>query len=101
MSRRFIVAVNTLTAEQEKQFAADLNNAGLDWWHWIQNFWLVIDRSNQYGAENIRNHLANIMPGRFSMIMEVEPTGNWAGFGPTGDQLSMSQWLEDSWLKGD
>ena len=101
MSRRFVVAVNTLTTEQERAFAQALSASGLDWWHWIQNIWLVIDRSDKFTPEGIRDYLNDIMPGRFSLIMEVQPMGAWAGFGPTGDQMDMGQWIKTSWLADD
>lgn len=101
MSRRFVVAVNTLTTEQDQSFAQALSASDLAWWHWIQNFWLVIDPNNQFTPESLRDHLGTVMPGRFSFVMEVKPTGSWAGFGPTGDQINMTQWIEKDWLAKD
>ena len=101
MTRRYVVAVNTLTQDQDAAFAKALNDAGLDWWHWIGNFWLIIDRNERHTAANFRDYLNTIMAGRYSMVMEVYPGSDWAGFGPHGEKFDMGNWIQSRWLSDD
>jgi len=102
MKRRYVVAVDRMTKKETDEFVAFLREKGLGWWHWINDFWLLVDRQDRVNAEQLREKLNEIAPERTKLVMEVREDLGWSGFGPnaTGeDKNNMFRWLRDTWAE--
>jgi hypothetical protein len=100
MSRRFVIAVDGLTSEQEKQLREFAGKHG-GWWHWIDNFWLLHSRDGEsISAAKIRDRIVAINPSAKCVVFEFPEDLDWAA---TGDKNAkgrgMSDWLKETWVK--
>lgn len=96
MKTRFVIAVGPITEAQSEQIS-NLFRDRYGWWHWIDGFWLVIDSTDTLTASWIRDQLDVILPGVRKLVLRVENTGNWAGFGPTAEDRDMFHWIRTTW----
>jgi hypothetical protein len=97
MRRFFIVGIEGITPEQDKEFirwAHDEN--GFGWWHWIPNFWLLVGHRENVGCEEILDYLNSVAHNKNKLVLQVTPT-TWAGFGPTGPKKNMFDWIRQNW----
>jgi hypothetical protein len=102
MAKRFIVCLNSGSVEQNDKFKEYIDENGLGWWHWISNSWLLRDHSGRLNSEIIRDKLLEIYPGTRNLVIELQgPSTNdtWHGFGPSGEEKNMFNWLRDTWSK--
>jgi hypothetical protein len=100
MKKRFIVALDNTTPEQNEEFKAYVVGAGLNWWHWISNVWLLIDNEGKWGITQLREKVREFYPGETVLVLELGPYDDtWSGFGPKGEKQNMFPWLEDNWKK--
>lgn len=97
MKRRFFVAANPLSAEQEKAFITYLEPGSIAWWHWISGSWLVVDIQGQLTAQSIRDQLLKIAPKARTLVLEVTNAGAWASCGPSAPAQDMHDWLHKTW----
>ena len=98
MRKRFIVALQPASTEQNTAFLGFVKSAGLGWWHWMPNFWLLIDHKGQSSAEEIRDKVCEIFPTLNNIVIELA-SGNdtWAAFGPKSEERNMFSWLQNYW----
>lgn len=95
MTKRFIVATDPLTPDQEKIFHQKLLPAG--WWHWLPNFWLIRDNTDSLTAASIRDSLRNINGSARCLVLEVDPI-TWAALTKKDQHgRGMAQWITDHW----
>lgn len=100
MSKRFIVGVDSSTEEQDKAFLSFVKSHGLGWWHWLENFWLITDSSDQLTASDIRDELGKTYPGVHKLVIELSDSGDtWSGYGPKSEKRNMFNWLNETWGK--
>lgn len=99
MRRRYIVAVSGLTKDDEKLFLDFLKEKKLAWWHWIDGFWLLLDRRDAVSAVSLRDKLHELSSSRRSLVLEVGEDVTWAGFGPS--KQGMFRWIKETWKKKD
>ena len=97
MKRRFVVGLNEVPKEQEKEIVRYMNANGFGWWHWLDNFWMVIDRQNILSTEKLRDDLRKIAPDTNMMVIEVVGYTSWSGFGPTAPKGNMFDWIHKTW----
>ncbi len=99
MKKRFIVAIQGMTAEQEQAFADFLDSKSCGWWHWIYNFWLVVDPSETLTAASLRDEINTISPGLKRLVVDVTESRRavWAGYGPSSEERNMFNWLREDW----
>lgn len=97
MKKRFIVAVDSSTPEQEQAFREWI--AGRGWWHWLNNFWLIADSSGEMTASEILDRVRGCYPNVDCVVLELRPDGTdtWAAFGPYSDKRNMFNWLRRNW----
>ncbi len=100
MRKRFILALQSATPEQNTAFLSFTKSAGLGWWHWIPNFWLLIDHKGESSAGDIRDKVCEIFPTQNNIVIELEAEiGDWAAFGPKSKERNMFNWLGNYWSK--
>lgn len=96
MKKRYIVGINSMTEEQEKAFLEYISSNEFAWWHWINNLWLIVDRSGKLTAEKLRNDLLEIAPDERNLVIEAGGNDCY-GFGPKGEKRNMFKWLNNTW----
>lgn len=96
MTRRFVILTNELSREQEERFLAYFKDKGYGWWHWLDNAWLIamVDKTIEVG--DLRDKLNEIAPSVHKLVMEVSPV-SWSGYGPSGEERNMFDWLHRNW----
>ncbi|KTS27614.1 hypothetical protein [Pantoea stewartii] len=100
MRRKFAVALNSSSVEQNEKFKKFINENGLGWWHWIENFWLLTDPKGKFTASDIRDKLNEIFPKVRCIVLSIDNEENsWSGYGPTSEKKNMFNWIRDSWDK--
>jgi len=100
MSKRYIVGLDSSTEEQDDAFLQFINDNGLGWWHWLNNFWLITDSSGKFSAGEIRDELNESHPSVEKLVIELSDSGDtWSGFGPKSEDQNMFTWLRKTWSK--
>ena len=97
--RRFIVAIDELTEQEESTFAEYLKKSDLSWWHWINGFWLLVDEEEKLCAADIRSEIKKIAPGKTTIVIQTGNMKDWtiAGFGPIEPTINVTRWLDTVW----
>ncbi|MGO9145538.1 MAG: hypothetical protein ACLQDF_04145 [Desulfomonilia bacterium] len=99
MKKRFVVALDTSTEEQNDKFIEYIKENEMGWWHWISNFWLLTDTNDKVTAEKLRDDLLTIYPGVTQLVLEFRKDNDtWSGFGPKSDTRNMYEWLHNNWF---
>ena len=95
MTRRFIVSTDPLTADEETKFAEAVKIAA--YWHWLPNFWLLVDPTRTLNAESIRNAVKAINSTKRCLVLEVEAK-TWAALTkPDAQGRDMGAWIKSTW----
>jgi hypothetical protein len=98
MRKRFIVAVDKSTTEQDLAFQSFIKASGFKWWHWLSNLWLLIDEEGNSSAKQIRDRVVELYPGESVWVEELSDVGDtWAAFGPKSETRNMFPWLVKNW----
>lgn len=98
MTKRIVVALSSATKEQDKAFIEYLKDQQIGWWHWVANFWLLVDHSGKETAEHLNLELEKIYPQVIRLVLERHgKDAHWSGFGPDGKERDMSKWLIKNW----
>lgn len=93
--KRYVVAVSGLNDEDEKEFLAFIRENSLSWWHWIGNFWLLIDRDEKTSSDAIRDRLREFKSSKRCIVIENLADETWNGFGPR--DKDMFGWVQRNW----
>jgi hypothetical protein len=94
--RKFVVGCAGLDNDREKEFIYYIGQNNLLWWHWIDNFWMLVDNEDQVSAVDIRDKLKEIAPGQDIMILQIPGEAyGWAGYGPT---KKFGDWMRATWI---
>lgn len=97
MTRRFVISAMEISTEDEKNFIEYLRTNRLGWWHWLNNFWLIVDKHDNITAANLRDELKKYSGFRRGIVMQVEKV-TWAGF---RDDPKMFDWVKSTWMQDD
>jgi len=98
MSKRYMIALDSGTEKQNDAFIEYINKNGIGWWHWINNFWLLVDTRDKLSATIIRDELDVIYPNVSKIVFELSGGNDtWSGFGPSSKNSNMFTWLKGSW----
>lgn len=92
--KKFIIALDNSNSEKNDKFLEYINDNNLNWWHWINNFWIVIDSEDSLTALDLRNVVYEIFKEN-AFVMEFQKD-SWGGFGPSSDKpdgKNMFNWL--------
>lgn len=99
MKRRFVIAVNGLTAANEKAMQHYLLERGF-WWHWISNIWLFVTRDEKLAALEINEKIVSLQsdPALRILVMEIPEDITWVTYGNKNKKnQDMSDWLKTVW----
>ena len=91
----YICALNSSAPENEKVFSSFLDSKGFEYWHWINNFWILKVGTN-YSARAIVEDLDRIFPKTNYFICAIVSTPEWFGRGPAGENSNMFTWLQEN-----
>ena len=92
MKKRFLVAAQGMTEEHEKRFISWLNENKAGWWHWIGNFWLIVDRNSKLTAQQIiSDKIDDIADVKRALAMEIEEDVDWHA---VYQDEKMTSWLK-------
>ncbi len=98
MKKRFVVALDSSAKSQNESFISYIKDNRLGWWHWIGNFWLLVDSSGTLTAAKLRTDLGEIYQGVNKLVLELRDNDDtWAGFGPKTENKDMFAWLKRNW----
>jgi hypothetical protein len=97
MRKRYLVSVSGLTKEDEKNFIDFLRSKGILWWHWINDFWMLVEKEGEDSKTQIRDFLRALESSRRGLVIEIEGEARWAGFGPKLPEKDMFKWLRSTW----
>lgn len=84
----------------DAKFLAYIKENGLGWWHWLGDSWLLVDKSLQLTADNVRDKLNEIY-GCHNMVILIrgDGTDTWAGFGPKAEERGFFPWIRTNWKR--
>jgi hypothetical protein len=92
MRRRFILIVPRLNEKTENQLLHFIGGQRLQWWHWFDNAWLIIDLEGKLDAKALGNSLNEI--GISDYYVQLVPDNSfWAARLP-GEKL---RWMSEVW----
>jgi hypothetical protein len=94
MGKLFVVLVQPLTADEEKQLASRLPQP-IGWWHHLPNSWLIVDPMEGLSAAAIRQIIEDISPAKHSLVLEVD-LKDWASRQGADDEERVD-WLRKHW----
>jgi hypothetical protein len=95
--KRFILATETLSADQERALALQFPQPPWAWWHWLPNFWLLVDQSGQMTGDNVRDLFSAVSPAQ-CLVLEVDGR-TWTGMFTTdmARRAAMETWIRSYW----
>jgi hypothetical protein len=98
MKRRFVIAADKLSTEQDKELKEFLHKYG-GYWHWIDNFWLLaVEGQEDVSAAKIRDKIKAINSESRAIVLEVGEDITWAGFGKKSSAgRNQHDWLKTTW----
>jgi hypothetical protein len=84
-----------MTKEEEGELKDHFQ--GALWWHWLPNFWLVVDNKNKLSCDSITNEIHRIDPSVSAFVAEVK-AGDWRAIVPGNETKRIKSWLLESWF---
>ena len=103
MKKRFIILLNSGSAQQNAEFVKFIKGDDIagGYWHWLNNSWLMVTQNVNMTSEIIRDKLREIYPGVHNLVLELREDGTdtWNGFGPSGEDKNMFKWIHANWTK--
>jgi hypothetical protein len=92
--KRFAVAIDNPSVEENIAFNAYIEKHQLGWWHWVGTFWLIVDGSSSLTSILLLEDLRAIYPNKDLIVIELNQGAvSWAAFGPNGPNRDMFPWL--------
>ena len=95
MTNRFMLSVDNATAQQQDAITTWLRSTQLGFWHYLSHAWLVVDRTDTYNVNSLRDQVTRLVPGATFIIVVVADPNGWAGYGPS----PKFEWLHSVWMK--
>lgn len=95
MSRKFVIcADDNLSVQHQDAVTSFLRSQNVGFWHWFPKCWLIIDLTNTWTVESIRNLVAQVTSGQCHyMVLKIEDKSTWAAYG----HLERFEWFRTNW----
>lgn len=93
MKSRFILVVHDITKDQENAITNSFSEAGLGYWHWFKDCWLVVDGSGVSTHGSIRDTVLRVAPNVNCLVFKIDSESAWSGFG----EKTKFEWFNKTW----
>jgi hypothetical protein len=93
MTKRFVISVDNVNAQQQDVISNWLRSTHLGFWHQLSHVWLIVDLGDVYTVGTMREQIARLIPGVAMIVVGVERPTDWAGFGLT----QQFDWMRKVW----
>ena len=88
---RLILVVYSVTVKEQDAVCDVLNELGAGWAHYMPTLWFIeADDAEELTATKVTNRLRKTIPHRAAIVMGVEETTEWSGYGAD----EMFKWLK-------
>jgi hypothetical protein len=95
VTRRFVIATDPLTSDEEKELQKFFKGHG--WWKWLPNFWLAVDLTDTLTTVAIRDRIHEINKSKRAWVLQVEPI-SWASLTREDSQgRDGTDWIKRNW----
>lgn len=95
MARYFTLSTDPIQPEETRAFQEKIESCA--WWHWLPNYWLIVDPQEQLTASVIVDHLHAINPRTRALALQIERI-EWAALTRPDEQgKDMAGWLRRTW----
>lgn len=85
-----------MTSAQEVALGEYLTSAGHQWWHRIDNFWLVVTNDSVKHSDLLAIFRLS-SPGNNCMVVSADEHGYWYGSGPDDINNEYYIWMRKNW----
>jgi hypothetical protein len=97
MKRHLILATEPLQSSEEAQLLQSIGTPY--YWHWIPNFWLLVDYTGAVTVTSLRDAVARLNPKVQCLALEVDPV-TWAAMSRGNAQgVAHTDWISQSWKR--
>jgi hypothetical protein len=90
--RRFVIVVDKSTEAEVDSIIKLLNASGYDWWHWLNDLWLMTTPSGDTAVSAVIEAVTKISNPKKVFITEVSVV-DWIAFVPPKSR----EWLDQYW----
>src|SRR5258708_6656697 len=93
--KRYVIATNRTTAEQDHTFVNILRARWprLGWWHQLSETWLIVDLSGQLTTSDLRDAAKEAFPGVHILVLDASEPSKWSAFATPNE----CAWIRDEW----
>ena len=92
MSRKFVVVVDNLTADENDKIT-DYFKEKYSWWHWLEGLWLIVDHQDKAEEQEIAEEIQEFLPGKQSFVLQIHGNYGWYVF----TREDAHEWLHETW----
>jgi hypothetical protein len=99
--RHFVIAVQGLQPDQERQLA-DYVAAFGNWWHWIDNLWLLVTSDTDIKTRAIVQKITELNSASNAVVFEFPEDIDWSARLPRDDKsdsVAGGEWLYRYWSR--
>jgi hypothetical protein len=92
MIRKFVIATEALTQQQERELGSFLSEYGT-WWHWLSNIWLLRTEKDGITTNTIRSKIESLNEVSDIMILEINGVKSYSGMAPKSSAEQSRSWI--------
>lgn len=67
-----------------------------DWWHWIENTWLVVTKEDIL-SRDLQSDLAEIIRDADFFVLNITGSGDFSGRFDADEADNVTQWITTNW----
>jgi hypothetical protein len=92
MPRKFVIGVEGISQQQEREFGSFLSEYGT-WWHWLSNVWLLTTNRSDIDRKTIIDTIHEIDKHANAMILEVDNIKSYSSILPEKSSALSRNWI--------
>src|SRR5579871_1603340 len=96
MIRRFVISVDAEMPDEQARITDYFKVQGLQYWHWLQHQWLVVDYQDKWNVISLRNALNKLAPTRNNFVIQIKEDWNWMAMHVPKEAID---WINEHWSK--
>lgn len=89
----FAVAAAPSDQIRRDSITMHFKNQGWGFWHWFPDFWILATQNDDATSEELRETVKTIAPGLYCMVLALDTSSSWAGFGSP----EWKEWFDIHW----